>query len=136
MNLLLLLSAESADLFSPCFFLGGLVMTSPGTSLQVLIAILIMLSHLLIVLKLSPYENQSEDWTSFLASLTLTLTTIGGFALMTSPEFQSETNSGGMGVVLVAISVLCLVSQIGITIFMDCGLLGVIVAQRNRRKKQ
>ena len=36
---------------------GGLVMVSPGTSLQVLIATLIMLSHMLFVLKLAPVRG-------------------------------------------------------------------------------
>merc|ERR1711865_731053 len=62
---------------------GGLVMAAPGTPLQVLIATLIMMSHLLVVLKLSPYKSTGEDTSSFFSSLTLTLTTIGGIVLMT-----------------------------------------------------
>lgn len=44
---------------------GGLVMAAPGTPLQVLIAMLIMLFHLLIVLKTSPYDSDGEDVSSF-----------------------------------------------------------------------
>ena len=81
-----------------------------------------MLFHLLVVLKLSPFKEASEDMTSFLSSLTLTLTTIGGFALMTddsaSPTFDAEV----LAIVLISISVCCIASQIGITVFVDCGL--------------
>ena len=48
-------------LFNKTLMCGGLVIAAPGTSLQVLLAVLIMLLHLLVVLKLSPYENDHED---------------------------------------------------------------------------
>jgi hypothetical protein len=104
---------------------GGLVMAAPGTPLQVLIATLIMLSHLLVVLKLAPYESNGEDSSSFLSSLTLTLTTIGGIILMTdgNDDGSNKTfNSDGVAYILITISVLCIASQIGITIFVDCGV--------------
>jgi hypothetical protein len=102
---------------------GGLVMFQPGTSIQVLVATLIMLGHLLVVLKISPFESNGEDMSSFLSSLTLTLTTLGGFALMTDPDPVKKTfDSEALAYVLVSISVLCIVSQILITVFVDCGL--------------
>ena len=97
-------------------------MAAPGTPLQVLIAELIMLMHLLIVLKLAPYQNDSEDWTSFVSSLTLFLTTLGAFALQaddsSAPAFQSDV----MGVLLIAISVLCIATELGIIVVIDCGM--------------
>ena len=104
---------------------GGLVMFKPGTSIQVLVATLIMLCHLLVVKDLKPYESNGEDYSSFLSSLTLTLTTLGGFALMTDIPKPGETktfDSEALAYVLVSISVLCIVSQIIITVFVDCGL--------------
>jgi hypothetical protein len=104
---------------------GGLVMFKPGTSIQVLVATLIMLCHLLVVKDLKPYESNGEDYSSFLSSLTLTLTTLGGFALMTDIPKPGETktfDSEALAYVLVGISVACIVSQILITIFVDCGL--------------
>ena len=100
-------------------------MAAPGTPLQVLIATLIMLSHLLVVLKLAPYESDGEDTSSFLSSLTLTLTTIGGIVLIMdgAGDVSKKTfNSEGLAYILIAISVLCIASQIGITIFIDCGV--------------
>jgi len=103
---------------------GGLVMFKPGTSIQVLVATLIMLIHLLVVKDLKPYESDGEDYSSFLSSLTLTLTTLGAFALMTdNPDPTKKTfDSDALAYVMVGISVSCIVSQIGITIFIDCGL--------------
>ena len=104
---------------------GGLVLAAPGTPLQVLIATLIMLIHLLVILKMSPFESDGEDMSSFVSSLALTLTTIGGIVLMMDhpdPD-QKAFGSDTLAYILVAISLLCLVSQIGITVFIDCGLL-------------
>ena len=103
---------------------GGLVMFKPGTSMQVLAATLIMLCHLLVVLKIAPYASNGEDYSSFLSSLTLTLTTFGAFALMTdNPNPTKKTfDSDVLAYVMVGISASCIVSQIGITIFIDCGL--------------
>ena len=104
---------------------GGLVMAAPGTPLQVLISMLIMMSHLLVVLKLSPYKSTGEDTSSFLSSLTLTLTTIGGIVLIMDGggDVSKKTfNSEAVAYILIAISVLCIASQIGITIFVDCGV--------------
>merc|ERR1711865_1327667 len=104
---------------------GGLVMAAPGTPLQVLIATLIMLSHLLVVLKLSPYKSTGEDTSSFLSSLTLMLTTIGGIVLIMDGKVEGPKqtfNSEALAYILIAISVLCIASQIGITIFVDCGV--------------
>ena len=100
-------------------------MAAPGTPLQVLIATFIMLCHLLVVLKLAPYKSNGEDSSSFLSSLTLTLTTIGGIVLMmdgNSDGSNKTFNSDGLAYILIAISVLCIASQIGITIFVDCGV--------------
>ena len=107
------------------FFSGGLVMASPGTPLQVLIAVLIMLCHLLVVKDLKPYISSGEDVSSFLSSLTLTLTTIGGIVLMMDGDgdgLNKSFNSEVLAYILIAISVFCIASQIGITIFIDCGV--------------
>ena len=113
---------------------GGLVMFQPGTSIQVLVGTLIMLCHLLVVLKMSPFESDGEDVSAFLTSLTLTLTTLGGFALMTDPDPAKKTfDSEALAYVLVSISVMCIVSQIAITVFIDCGLWDRITSTCNKK---
>jgi len=100
---------------------GGLVMAAPGTPLQALIAVLVMLFHLLVVLKLAPYESEGEDLSSFLSSLTLLLTTIGGLVLM-NDTVNTSLQAKLIGFILVGISGLCILSEIGIAVFVDCGL--------------
>ena len=101
------------------------MMFEPGTSMQVLAATLIMLCHLLVVLKIAPYESDGEDYSSFLSSLTLTLTTLGGLALMKEnpdPTTKKTFESDALGFVMVGISASCIASQIGIAILFDCGV--------------
>ena len=71
---------------------GGLVVLAPGSPMQVLAAILIMLLHLLFVLKLAPYVKQSEDWSAFLSTLGLCLLSLGAYSMMldlTEKEMQT-----------------------------------------------
>ena len=70
-NISLFILFEIFLLMNKTMMCGGLVMAAPGTPLQVLIATLIMLCHLLVVLKLAPYESSGEDSSSFLSSITI-----------------------------------------------------------------
>ena len=116
---------------------GGLVMFQPGTSMQVLAAILIMLGHLLVILKLAPYESNGEDYSSILSALTLTLTTLSAFALMTdNPDPTKKTfDSDTLAYFMVGISVSCMASQIVIAVFFDCGLWSRLCSRAERREK-
>ena len=114
------------------------MIAAPGTSLQVLLAVLIMLLHLLVVLKLSPYENDHEDWTSFVSALTLLLTTLGAWALRTNDPDVSVFHNDVLAGLMIAISGFCLASQLFIVVFLDCGLWERIVRSRGqdtRREK-
>ena len=53
---------------------GALCVTAQGSSLQLLIAVLTQKFYMLLVLKTAPYEEDTEDWTSFISSFCLTLT--------------------------------------------------------------
>merc|ERR1711865_967222 len=46
---------------------GAMCVVAQGSSVQLLIAILVMLSYMLLVLKTAPYEENSEDWSAFVA---------------------------------------------------------------------
>lgn len=112
-------------LFNKTMMCGGLVMAAPGTPLQVLIAILIMQCHLLVTLKMAPYVSDGEDMSAFLSSLTLTLTTVVGLVLMQdSPDTAGNQSFDAdvLAFLLIGIAVFCIVSQICITIMIDCGL--------------
>ena len=96
---------------------GGLVILAPGSPLQVLFAILIMLFHLLIVMKLAPYVKDSEDWSAFFSTLGLCLLSLGAYSMMIELDpHQLET----IGVVTTLLPLMCIGSVIFIMVFVDC----------------
>ena len=50
--------------------------------MQVVFAILFMLLHVMMLLKMAPYIKASEDWSSFLSTLGLCLISQGALAMM------------------------------------------------------
>merc|ERR1712195_451861 len=67
-----------------CIMTGAMVVVENGTPMQPLVATFIQLMFLLVVLKMAPYNDDLDDWSSFVCSLALMLTTLGGFLLMVS----------------------------------------------------
>jgi len=65
---------------------GAMVVVGNGTPLQPLVAMLIQMLFLLLVLKMAPYQDDLDDWSSFVSSLALTLTTLAGYTLMVKTE--------------------------------------------------
>ena len=109
---------------------GGLVVLAPGSPVQVLAAILIMLLHLLLVLKLAPYVKQSEDWSAFLSTLGLCLLSLGAYSMMLDlKEIEMQT----IGLVTTILPLLCIVSVLGILIFVDCGLLNALTGKKKKK---
>ena len=77
---------------------------------------------ILAVLKTAPFEADSEDWTAFVACVALTLTTIGGFALIMDDPTTRTYESAVLAVILIGINVFCIATEILIIVFVDCGL--------------
>ena len=99
---------------------GAMCVVAQGSSVQLLIAILVMMSYMLLVLKTAPYEEDSEDWSAFVACVALTLTTIGGFALMTDNQNARTYESKVLGLVLIGINGVCIALEIIIVVVFDC----------------
>ena len=99
---------------------GAMCVVAQGSSVQLLIAILVMMSYMLLVLKTAPYEEDSEDWSAFVACVALTLTTIGGFALMTDNQNARTYESKVLGLVLIGINGVCIALEIFIVVVFDC----------------
>ena len=111
---------------------GGLVVLAPGSPVQVLAAILIMLLHLLLVLKLAPYVKQSEDWSAFFSTLGLCLLSLGAYSMMLDlKEKEMQT----IGLVTTVLPLLCIVSVLGIMVFVDCGLLNALKGKNKATEK-
>ena len=101
---------------------GAMCVIAQGSSVQLLIAILVMLFYMLLVLKTAPYEADSEDWTAFIACVALTLTTIGGFALIMDDPTQRTYESTVLTIVLIGINVVCFVLELLLIVVFDCGI--------------
>ena len=110
---------ELMILFNKTMMSGGLVVLAPGSPVQVMFAILIMLLHLLFLLKLAPYVKDSEDWSSFFATLGLCLMSLGALMMMINLELNEAQN---IGLATTALPVVCIVIVIGIMIMYDFGL--------------
>ena len=94
---------------------GAMVVIAPGTSAQPLVATLFQLFFLLLVLKLAPYDGDADDYSSFIASLTLALTMLCGFAIMAQEGKESDFGDANfIGYLLVTISITCMVLNTGI----------------------
>ena len=119
---------------------GGLVVMSPGTPSQVVCAILIMLFHLLLVLKTAPYEKDSEDFSSIVASLGLTLMYVSALINMLQVEVgyrspkdaqQLDYANGAMTV----LPILCISTVVLIMVFVDCGLWNCLRCKKSGKTK-
>ena len=103
---------------------GGLVVLSPGSPSQVLCAVLIMLFHMLVVLRASPFLRDSEDVSSFISSLGLTLMYLG--ALQSSNEKSyANANLSYASAILDVLPIVCIGVVLGIMFVMDCGVCNV-----------
>ena len=105
-------------LFNKTMMCGGLVVLAPGSPIQVLFAVLIMLVHLLFLLRLAPYVKDSEDWSSFFATLGLCLMSLGALMMM---KVQGD-EATPIGYATTALPMVCIVIVIGIMIMYDFGL--------------
>ena len=103
---------------------GALCVIAPGSSIQLLCAVFVTLSYMLLVLKTAPYGEDSEDYSSFIACLTLTWTTVGGLLLIMdeSSMYQPTYESHLLGMLLISMSICCIAAEIGIVILFNCGV--------------
>ena len=122
---------ELMILFNKTMMCGGLVVLAPGSPLQILAAILIMQLHLLFVLKLAPYVNDSEDWSALLTTLGLMLLSLGALAMLLQIEGNEMQR---INIITTILPVLCIVAVLGIVIFVDFGLWNRI--KKSRRTHQ
>ena len=121
---------ELVILLNKTIMCGGLVILSPGSPSQVLCGVLFMMFHLLVVLKLSPFEHDSEDVSSVAASLGLTLIYIGAlmkmledvYKTLNGAEQDDRVNMSYIGVALDMLPLVCVGVVVGIVVVMDCGV--------------
>ena len=99
---------------------GAMCVVAPGSSVQLLLAVLVMLIYTMTILKTAPYEEDTEDWSSFIACSALTLTTIGGFALITDDPGAPTYETILLSHLLIGINIVCFAIDILIVVVFDC----------------
>jgi len=116
---------ETVSITHKMIMTGAMCVVTPGSSSQLLIATVIMLIYMLLVLKTAPFVENSEDLSSFIACFTLTLTYIGGFALISEVDNRDDVKSTYdtdlLAFLLIFINVLCIVIEFLIFIVVDIG---------------
>ena len=97
---------EVIIMFQKMLMAGALSVIAPRSPLQLLIGLLVCTSYMMVVLKTAPYIDGGLDTLSFLSSLALTGTLLGG--LIKSLDFgrHVEGFDGGLGLFLIAINVI------------------------------
>ena len=97
---------EVVMMFQKMLMAGALSVIAPRSPLQLLIGLLVCTSYMMVVLKTAPYIDGGLDMLSFLSSLALTGTLLGG--LIKSLDFGHHVKGfdDGLGLFLIAINVI------------------------------
>ena len=97
---------EVIIMFQKMLMAGALSVIAPRSPLQLLIGLLVCTSYMMVVLKTAPYIDGGLDTLSFLSSLALTGTLLGG--LIKSLEFDKHVKGfdDGLGLFLILINVI------------------------------
>ena len=91
-------------IFKKMMLTGAMTVIASGSSIQITIALLIVLVNMLAVLKLAPFVDEADDWLSFLTSFQMTMTLLGGLLLTMSDPKDPDFDSDSMGTFLIAIN--------------------------------
>ena len=114
---------------------GMLSIVAPGTPIQMVVAMLIMQTFLLIVLRLAPYQSHADDVSIFFSSLALVLTTMGGLVLfMDMDEIYFSRSFVGMAMIVLCAGVLLLQFCVLVFVKMGYGVKVVNALTKNRSK--
>ena len=95
---------EVTVIFKKMLLTGAMTVIGAGSSAQLVIALLIVLVNLLLVLKLGPFVDSSDDWLSFLTSSQMFLTLLGGLLVMTDVPGAPTYDPNFMGTTLLVIN--------------------------------
>ena len=94
--------------FSSSFFsvmlTGAMTIIEPGSSAQLVIALLVVQINMLFVLKLGPFVDDADDYLSFLTSFQMLLTLLGGLLIKMDTPDDPTYDANVMGVILIVIN--------------------------------
>ena len=83
---------------------GAMTIIQPGSSAQLVIALLVVLINMLFVLKLAPFVDDADDYLSFLTSFQMLLTLLGGLLIKTDNPVDPTYDAGMVGIVLIVVN--------------------------------
>ena len=83
---------------------GAMTIIQPGSSAQLVIALLVVLINILFVLKLAPFVDNADDYLSFLTSFQMLLTLLGGLLIKTDNPVDPTYDAGMVGMVLIVVN--------------------------------
>jgi len=83
---------------------GAMTIIAAGSSAQLVIALLIVMIDLLLVLKLGPFTDDSDDILSFLTSGQMFLTLLGGLLIMMDKPTDPTYDPTFMGIAMVVVN--------------------------------
>jgi len=83
---------------------GAMTIIEPGSSAQLVIALLVVLINMLFVLKLAPFVDDADDYLSFLTSFQMLLTLLGGLLIKTDNPVDPTYDAGMVGIVLIVVN--------------------------------
>ena len=95
---------EITVIFKKMLLTGAMGVIAAGSSLQLILALLIVLFDMLLVLKIAPFLDDADDYLSFLTSLQMLLTLLGGLMIKTDSPTHPQYDPSFMGPVLVFIN--------------------------------
>ena len=83
---------ELVEILKKMLMTGALCVVTPGSPLQLVTAIIIMTVSMVMVLKMAPYSNSTDDWMSFLSNCALVVTTFGGLLIIMDGAEKGKNN--------------------------------------------
>ena len=95
---------EVTVIFKKMLLTGAMTIIASGSSAQMVIALLVVLFNLLLVLKLGPFVDNSDDWLAFLTSMQMLLTLLGGLLLMTDNSSEPTYDPQFMGTTMIIVN--------------------------------
>jgi hypothetical protein len=97
---------EVTVIFKKMLLTGALLVIGPGSSVQLVLALMVVLLNLLVVLKLMPYRDTTDDLLSFLVSLQMIITLLSALLLKTDKDNDKTYDPDMMGAGLVLINMM------------------------------
>ena len=95
---------EVIVIFQKMMLTGAMTIIAPGSSAQLAVAILFIMTNLSLVLKAGPFVDDADDYLATLTTVQMFMTLLGGLLLMTDDPSSPTYDADFMGVSLVVIN--------------------------------